>query len=309
MRFWTRPKNVPNLLRESLSEEILDESLLLDYVKIEDYLMVALGIRPCSFLTIPAEFPNGEELGKRIDELSAEDLQAVLGATPDKKGVLIRRLKKRIRESCKKVVFASATLKTHVEWAKKLSLQTFDVEVRPSIHELYLFKDPKVKGELRRLANIRKAARERIKISTDASKSRTWLAFPEELIPEYLASVGELLGYPPCCVERYIHDRLDEGASVEVRVSREVEQLKKEGGEPDLYAYFARNFFPCEPRCRSASEIGRRAFDLLSELNPKLGDLYLECIRDNVRVVQRYPEITKQYRKSLVKKAKKLTRV
>ena len=183
------------------------------------------------------------------------------------------------------------------------------MEVRPSIHELYLVKDSKVKGELRRLANIRKAAGERIKISMDGSKSRTWLAFPEELVPEYLASVGELLGYPSCCVERYIQDRLSEGASVEVRASREVEQLKKEGGKPDFHAYFARNFFPCEPRCRSASKIGRRAFDLLSDANPKLGDLYLKCTRDNVGIVQKYPEITKQYRKSLVKKARKLTRV
>lgn len=308
MRFWKRPKNVSNLLKKILSEEILDESLLLDYVKIEDYLMVALEVRPCSFLTIPAEFPNGDELGKRIDELCAEDLQAVLGATPDKKGVLIQRLKKRIWESFKKVVFASATYKAHMEWAKKLSLQTFDVEVRPSIRELYLFKDSKVKGELRRLANIRNAARERIKISMDASKSKTWLAFPEELAPEYLASVGELLGYPSCCVEKYVHDRLSEGASVEVRASREIEQLKKEGGEPDLYVYFARNFFPCEPRCRIAGEIGRKAFALLSDVSPKLGDLYLECIRDNVGIVQKYPEITKQYRKSLTKKAQKLTK-
>lgn len=308
MRLWKRPKNVSSLLKKVLSAEILDESLLFDHVKTEDYLMVALEIRPCSFLTIPAEFPNGEELGKKTDELCAGDLQAVLGATPDKKGVLIRRLKKRIQESFKKVVFASATYEAHVEWAKKLSLQTFDVEVRPSIHELYLFKDSKVKRKLRSLVNIRKAARERIKTSIDVSKSRTWLAFPEERTPEYLASVGEVLGYPSCCVERYIHDRLSEGASVEARASREVEQLRKGGGEPDIHAYFARNFFPCEPRCRSASEIGRRAFDLLSAVNPKLGDLYLKCIRDNVGIVQKYPEITKQYRKRLTKKAQKLTR-
>ncbi len=307
MRFWKRPKNVSSSLKKIPSEELLDESLLLDYVKLEDYLMVALEIRQCSFLTIPAEFPNGEGLGKRIDELCAKDLQAVLGATPDKKGVLIRRLKKRIWESFRRVVFASATYRAHMEWSKKLSLQTFDVEVRPSIHELYLFKDSKVKGELKRLANIRNAARERIKISMDASKSKTWLAFPEELTPEYLASVGALLGYPSCCVERYVHDRLSEGASVEVRASREVEQLKKEGGEPDLYVYFARNFFPCEPRCRIASEIGRKAFALLSDVNPKLGDVYLECIRDNVGIVEEYPELTRQYWKSLTRKAQKLT--
>ena len=45
-----RPKNFVSLLRGSLSEEMFDESLLLDHVKIEDYLMVALGIRLVLFL-------------------------------------------------------------------------------------------------------------------------------------------------------------------------------------------------------------------------------------------------------------------
>ena len=113
MHFWKRRRDIASLLRGKLFEEILDESLLLNHVKTEDYLMVALEVRPCSFLTIPAEFQNGDELGRQIDELCAEDLQAVLNATADKKAVLIRRLKKKIQESFNKVVFASATYKAH----------------------------------------------------------------------------------------------------------------------------------------------------------------------------------------------------
>ncbi len=288
---------------------MLDESLLLDHVKTEDYLMVALEIRPCSFLTIPAEFQNGDELGRKIDELCVEDLQAVLSSTADKKRVLIRRLKKKIRESFKMVVFASAAYKAHTEWSRKLFLQTYDVEVRPSIHELYLFKNSKVKKELRRLMNVRNVARERVMLSVDVSKRKSSLAFPEELSSEYLVSVGKLLGYPSCCVERYIHDRLHENANVEMRASRQVKELKKEGEEPDVYAYFARNFFPCEPRCRSASEIGRKTFDLLSGVNPKLGDLYFECVRGNVEMVEKYPELIRQYGEKLKKRAQKLSRM
>lgn len=270
--------------------------------------MVALDIRPCSFLTIPAEFQNGDELGRKIDELCAEDLQAVLSATADKKAVLIRGLKKKIQESFKKVVFASATYKAHINWARKLSLQTYDVEVRPSIHELYLFKDSKVKRDLKRLMSSRNVERERLRLSMDISHSKTCLAFPEELSSEYLVSVGKLLGYPSCCVESYVHDRLREGASAEMRASRQVEHLRKEGEELDAYAYFARNFFPCSPRCQSASEIGRKTFDLLRGLNTKLGDLYLECIRHSIELVKEYPELTRQYREKLTKKAQKLTR-
>lgn len=288
---------------------MLDEPLLLDHVKTEDYLMVALEIRSCSFLTIPAEFQNGDALGRKMDELCVEDLQAVLSATANKKRVLIRRLKKKIRESFKRVVFASAAYKAHIEWSRKLFLQTYDVEVRPSIHELYLFKNSKVKKELRRLMNVRNVARERAALSIDVSRRKTSLAYAEELSSDYLVSVGKLLGYPSCCVERYIHDRLHENASVEIRASKQVKELRKEGEEPDVYAYFARNFFPCEPRCRSASEMGRKTFDLLSVVNPKLGDLYFECVRRNVEMVEKYPELIRQYREKLEKRAQKLSRM
>lgn len=287
---------------------MLDESLLLDHVKTEDYLMVALEVRSCSFLTIPAEFQNGYELGRKIDEFCIEDFQAVLSATADKKGVLIHKLKKKIRESFRKVVFASAVYKAHIEWSRKLFLQTYDVEVRPSIHELYLFKNSKVKRELRRLMNIRNVARERVALSMDVSKRKTSLAFPEELSSDYLASVGKLLRYPSCCVERYIHDRLREDVNVEMRASKQVEELRKGGEEPDVYAYFVRNFFPCEPRCRSASGVGRKTFDLLSGVNPKLGDLYFKCVRRNVEMVEKYPELIRQYGDKLKKRAQKLSR-
>jgi len=308
LHFWKRRRNIASSLRGTLSEEILDESLLLNHVKTEDYLMVALEVRPCSFLTIPAEFQNGDELGRQIDELCAEDLQAVLNATADKKTVLIRRLKKKIQESFNKVVFASAIYKAHKDWARKLFLQTYDVEVRPSIHELYLFKGSRVKRDLRRLMKLRNVARDRLRLSVDIPKSKTCLAFPEEFSSEYLVSVGKLLGYPSCCVESYIRDRLREGASVEMRASRQVEHLRKEGEEPDVYAYFARNFFPCSPTCQGASEIGRKTFDLLSGLNTKLGDLYLECMRNSIELVKEYPELTRRYRAKLTKKAQKLTR-
>ena len=309
MRFWKRPKNVVSLLKGTLSEEMLDEALLLDHVKTEDYLMVALEIRPCSFLTIPAEFQNGDELGRKIDAFCMEDFQAVLSATVNEKVVLIRKLKKKIRESFQEVIFASAVYKAHMEWSGKLFLQTYDVEVRPSIHELYLFKNSKVKRELRRLVNVRKVARERVALSMGGSKGKTRLAFPEELSSDYLVSVGKLLGYPSCCVERYIHDRLREDVNVEMRASRQVKELRKEEKEPDVYAYFARNFFPCEPRCQSASEVGRKAFDLFSGVNPKFGDLYLECVRRNVKMVEKYPELIGQYREKLKKRAQKLGRM
>ncbi len=247
-------------------------------------------------------------MGRKIDELCMEDFQAVLNATADKKGVLIRKLKNKIRESFKKMVLASIVYKVHKEWSRKLLLQTYDVEVRPSIHELYLFKDPKVKKELAKLRDIRNVARERVALSRDISKRRTSSAFAEELSVDYLVSVGKLLGYPSCCVERYVHDRQYEETNVEMRASRQVNELRKKIEEPDVYAYFARNFFPCEPRCQSASEIGRKTLDLLSEVDPKFGDVYFKGIRRNFEMVERYPELIRQFREKLKKKAQKLSK-
>lgn len=305
LRFSRKSKSVVSLLKGTLSEDLLDGSLLLDYVKTEDYLTVALGIRSCSFLTIPAEFPNGNGMGRKIDELCMEDLQTVLNAPPDKKGVLIRKLKEKIRKSFNEVVFASSAYKAHIEWSKKLYLQTYDFELRPSIHALYLFRSLNVKKELRRLVNVRKAARERAMLSMSVSKRKASLAFPEELSSDYLVSVGKLLGYPSCCVQRYVNDRLLEEVDVEMRASRQVKELQQDGEAPNAYAYFARSFFPCEPRCRRASEMGRRTFGLLSDVDPELGDLYFECLGRNVEMVERYPELTRQYREELRKRAQK----
>jgi hypothetical protein len=306
LRFWKRPKKAVDLLRGSLSTEMLHEPLLLDHVKIEDYLMVTLEIRPCSFFTIPSEFQNGNELGKRIDELCAEPLQAVMSVSADEKARLIRRLKRKIQDAFRDVVLHSATNEAHVKWSKKLFLQTHDVEVRPSIHELYLLKDSKIKKELRRLLRIRNAMRERVRLSMNETRKGTCLAFPEELSPEYLVSIGRLLGYPSCCVGRYVRERLREGASVEMRASEQISRLRKTGETPNVYSYFAKNFFPCEPKCRRASEIGKKTFDLLDELNSKLATLYIECMENNVGIVEGYPELTRQYRAKLTEKAQRL---
>ena len=90
-----------------------------------------------------------------------------------------------------------------------------------------------------------------------------------------------------------------------MRASRQIEQLREEGENPDLHSYFARNFFPCKPTCQNASEIGRKTFDLLNEFNPQLGGLYFKCVTNNVKMVEKCPELTRQYRAKLTEKAQR----
>jgi len=301
LSFWRKPTDLLDSLRGGLSEELLDEPLSTDHVKTEGCLMVALGVRPCALVTIPAELPDGTKLGREIDALCAEDLRRVTEAPAEKKPFLIPKLRSRIQESFRKVVLSSAAYKAHLSWSKKLSLQILDIEVRPSIHELYLFKNPAVGKQLKKLIALRAAARKELAFPKGFVATRTSLVYAEELSADYLHSAGELLGYPPCCVKSYVDDRLGGGVNVETRASTQLRQTDEGVKQLSIYAYFARNFFPCHPQCRNAIEIGGSAFHQLTDVNPKLGAIYLQCLRENAKTVEEYPELTQQYKQKMEK--------
>jgi hypothetical protein len=301
LRLWKKHTGLLDSLKSGLSQELLGEPLLTDQVKTEGYLMVALGIRPCALITIPAELPDGVELGRKIDMLCAEDLREVTEAPVEQKRFLIPKLRSRIQESFRKVVFSSVSYKAHVNWSRKLSLQTLDVEVRPSIHELYLFMNQAVGKRLKRLSKLRISARKEHAFSIGFVGTRAGLAYAEELSADYLYSAGKLLGYPSCCVKAYVDDRLGNGVNVETRASTQLKQIDEGTRQSSPYAYFARNFFPCNPQCQNAIEIGISTFHHLADVNPKLGAVYFECMRRNAKAVEEYPELARQYRQKMEK--------
>ena len=304
MNLWKKPSSVLDSLKNGLSQELLNETLLTDHVKTEDYLMVVLGVRLCSLITIPAEFPNGNELGTEIDSLCAEDLRRVVEAPAEKKALLIPKLKGRIQECYRKVVLSSDAYKAHMSWSRRLSLRTVDIGVRPSIHELYVFKNPAVMKQLRRLAVLRAVARKEFASSKGFVGSRTSLAYAEELSSDYLNSAGKLLGYPLCCIKAYVNDRLDGEVNVEARASMQLRQIDEEIRQLSVHAYFVRNFFPCHPTCRNAIEIGRSSFRLLTDVDSRLGALYFECLRKNAKNVEESPKLSQLYRQKMEKKIK-----
>lgn len=189
-----------------------------------------------------------------------------------------------------------------MRWSRRLSLQTVDVEVRPSIHELYVFKNSAVVEQLRRLAVLRAVARKEFASSKGFVSSRTSLAYAEELSSDYLNSAGKLLGYPLCCIKAYVNDRLGGEVNVEARASMQLRQIDEEMRQLSVHAYFVRNFFPCHPTCRNANEVGGSAFRLLTDANSRLGALYFECLRKNATNVEESPELSQLYRQKMEKK-------
>jgi hypothetical protein len=300
LRIWKKQTDLLDSLKSELSEELLDEVLLTDHVKTECYLTAAIGVRSCALVTIPAELPDGAELGRKIDMLCSEDLRKVTEASAEQKPLLIPGLRSKIQESFRRVVLSSASHKAYMNWAKKLSLQTLDVEVRPSIHELYLFKNPAVEKQLGKLTALRASARKQA-LSKGFVGTRTNLAYAEELSADYLYSAGKLLGYPSCCVKAYADDRLGGGVNAETRASTQLRQMGEKERQSSVYAYLVRNFFPCHPQCQSAIKMGRGAFQRLTDVSPKLGAIYFECMRRNAETVMEYPELAQQYKQKMEK--------
>jgi len=288
------------LLTKKLVKEILNDPNLIDRVKLEDYLMVALQVRPCSILTSLAELPDGNELGKKIDETAHEDVISLREAADfETKRQLILKLREKLKKAYKDVVCTSPSYKAHMRWAKELDLRIREVEIRPTIHEFYLFKDKETEKKLEEIIKIKEDIREGAFRSPSPSTPRTYLIYPEDLSRDYVASLGELLGYPKCCVKEYMENRLSRTVNVEDRASSQIKEAKKKGDQPNFFAYFVRDFFPCEPSCKRAVQVGKQVYETFNKIDSRLGELYVECLKKNLETVENYPELIRKHEEKL----------
>ena len=115
-------------------EELMSDPRLLTRVKIENYLLVHLGLRPCSQVTLPAELPNGEDLGAAIDRRVYPHMSRIAAtADPRKRLAAIEAVKREMRTAFREVVEASDQYRAHLEWADALGLRSLSIEVRPTV--------------------------------------------------------------------------------------------------------------------------------------------------------------------------------
>jgi hypothetical protein len=102
-------------------------------------------------------------------------------------------------------------------------------------------------------------------------------------------------------VKAYSDDRQGNKVNAETRASVQLGQMDEATRQSSVYAYFARNFFPCHPQCQNAIKIGTSTFQRLSDVDPKLGAVYFECMRKNAEAIMEYPELTRHYRQKMEK--------
>lgn len=276
-------------------EGLMDDPRLLTRVKIENYLLVHLGLRPCSQTTLPAELPDAEALGAAIDERIYPKLSGIRAeASPRKRRAAIDAVKREMRAAFEEIVEASDQYRAHLEWAGVLGLRSLPAEVRPTVQELHLFRDKGVEKKLKRLMKERRRLRRQVLRSPPPNLGRAQFAYPEEFQSGWLREMGELLGYPRCCVERYASER-EQGVSVEELAARQIKEAERRGAVDPL-AYFVGYFFPCTPDCEAALSRGRECQERLQGIDRELGNLYASVVAENLDRVRRQPEIIAEYR-------------
>jgi hypothetical protein len=272
--------------------ELLHDSLVAPRVAVENLMQVSLGLRSCSQTTIPAELPSGPSMGEKIDARFKPRLEK-LRSTQDQKAKIkeIGEIRKGMATAFDDLVEGSAEYKSLSRWAKKLDLRVNQVDVRPTVHEFYLYKEKETLKELQRLMQERGKLRVDTVKKPDPSRGQLQFAYPEEFNGAWIRRMGRLLGYPDCCVDRYAMDR-EQGINAEARAAT---QLKELTTNPNPHAYLSSYFFPCSPTCVKAVEKGELYHHKLSEELPEAGEAYEVIIVENLDRVRRQPEIISEY--------------
>ena len=73
------------MIKTQILSEFLTDDKLLERIKIENYVLVSLNLRPCSRMNLPAELPKGESIGREIDERISPKWRQMQGETDPKK--------------------------------------------------------------------------------------------------------------------------------------------------------------------------------------------------------------------------------
>lgn len=281
-------------MEPGLLDAFLDEPLVLPKSKLEAFLAPILGLRPASQVTIPAELPYGPQLGQMIDaEVKPHLAKLQATADPRARAKAVQALKKMLEESFEEIVEGSDSYKAYYRWADVLGLRNNQIKVRPTVHELYLFKEKATGGKLRKLMNDRAKIRKKTQRRPGPNVDPIRFAYPEEYDEKWLLRNGELLGYPQCCVRSYARDRVN-GVNVEARAARQLIETIKET-DVDTHVYFTGFFFPCSPKCENALSGGHEWADAFTELDPRLSGLYEKVLLTNTELVLRQPELIQKY--------------
>lgn len=293
---------------EQLFREFMDEHVIPFRAKMDDLLPVVFGLRKAAQIVIPAELPDAGILGATIDDrfrqkiagrrIPGESLGDFIKSKTSKfwrrnKMKELRFRLQALRDIYADVVEQSQSYRVYVDWIDKLGLKRKELESRPTIRELYVFKDDAIAVELEELQDLRKDIRYYSARNPDPSSQGSIRVFPEEFNNAYLKKAGNLLGFPICCIDRYVFDRNSGVLSPEVRASNQIVHSES-SEEINKFAFFTKDFFPCQPDCSEAAKLGKAMYEKLQDIDSEIAEQYIRHLVGNTALVKQYPEIIQQ---------------
>ncbi|MGI6643965.1 MAG: hypothetical protein ACOX3V_08255 [Bacillota bacterium] len=298
-----------------LLTEFMNEGVIPLRAKFDDFLSVRLGVRRASQIVVPAELPDAQVLGSTIDDrfrqkmegrrLPGESLSEFFKGKMGKYWRKSQMAEVRYRMDTLRDIYADVVGKAHsyntfIRWIDKLGLGRKELESRPTIREIYLFTDDVVAKELDELQDMRKDIRYQTLRRPDRGASPHLRVFPEEGSAPYLKRLGAILGFPACCIDRYVFDRQSGVLSPETRAANQLIHLEAPE-EPNPFSYFTKDFFPCQADCEEAAALGQAMYERLLDIDPAVADKYKSHLNDNVALIRQYPEIIRNKAEALEK--------
>ena len=122
------------LMSPQKASDLMAESGILDRIKVDNFLLVLAGARPCSQTTLPAEMPGGGGMGSTIDNMVAPRMGALRSERdPHRKMAAIASLKKEMARAYERVVMDSPQYRAHQRWVRALGLRSRYADGLPAI--------------------------------------------------------------------------------------------------------------------------------------------------------------------------------
>ena len=186
-------------MRTALNEsgrliDFMNDARLSHRIKIENFLLVEAGIRPCSQTTLPFDLPDASEMGAAIDRRIYPLMGQIRSiADPAWRLKAIERVKEEMRTAFKDIVESSDQYSALERWGEAFNLRILSYQVRPTVQDLYLMKDKEVESRLRRLMKQRNRLRDAVRRIKQPGIDRIRFAYPEEFLGSWLSEMGELL--------------------------------------------------------------------------------------------------------------------
>jgi len=289
--------------RNKLVEKLLSDPRIDTRIKLENYLTVELGLRPCSQATIPFDLVNAQRLGSEIDQRIYPQIISIEKIVDTREKLrAIEAIKREMSKAFREIVEASQEYSALIEWTEALRLRRAVFQVRPTVQEIFFFKEKNIEKKLKELLKDREKIRTTALRGFQQGADKVRFVYPEEFNKNWLRRMGELLGYPSCCVERYAEERA-EGISVEERSATQI----REKAESDLnvLSYFVAYFFPCSPDCKEAISKGESIYNELSKLDLRIGEAYKRIVKENSERVRCQPEILAEYSQKVIEAQRK----